>query len=70
MEKIIEKKFYKFINAGILCQTIFKIQNYEGTIRLGHLGDIKMKNLRIISKNFQEAEIEFKTKNGIEWKVF
>jgi len=66
-----EEKFNKFKNAGVLRQTVSQIWNKEGTIRLGHLWEYKdEKSFVQCQKIFREAEIEFKTKTGIEWKVF
>ena len=70
-EKIMEGKFQKFKNAGALRQTVSQIWNKEGTLRLGHLWEYKdEKSFVQCQKIFREAEIEFKTKTGIEWKVF
>ena len=70
-EKIMEEKFQKFKNAGALRQTVSQIWNKEGTLRLGHLWEYKdEKSFVQCQKIFREAEIEFKTKTGIEWKVF
>ena len=70
-EKIMNKNFEKFKNAGALRQTVSQIWNKEGTLRLGHLWEYKdEKSFVQCQKIFREAEIEFKTKTGIEWKVF
>ena len=70
-KKIMVVKFKKFKNAGALSQTVSQIWNKEGTIRSGHLWEYKdEKSFVQCQKIFREAEIEFKTKTGIEWKVF
>ena len=70
-EKIMNKNFNKFKKAGAVRQTVTQIWNKEGALRLGHLWEYKdEKSFVQCQKIFREAEIEFKTKTGIEWKVF
>ena len=70
-EKIMNKNFEKFKNAGALRQTVSQIWNKEGTLRLGHLWEYKDEKAFVeCQKIFKEAELEFKKKTGIVWKVF
>ena len=70
-EKIMNKNFDKFKKAGAVRQTVTQIWNKEGALRLGHLWEYKdEKSFVQCQKIFREAEIEFKTTTGIEWKVF
>ena len=70
-EKIMNKNFEKFKKAGALRQTVSQIWNKEGTLRLGHLWEYKDEKAFVeCQKIFKEAELEFKNKTGIVWKVF
>jgi len=70
-EKIMNKNFDKFKKAGALRQTVSQIWNKEGTLRLGHLWEYKDEKAFVeCQKIFKEAELEFKNKTGIVWKVF
>ncbi|MAJ13469.1 MAG: hypothetical protein CMN44_00660 [SAR116 cluster bacterium] len=70
-EKIMQQRFDKFKNAGALRQTVSQIWNKEGALRLGHLWEYRdEKSFIECQKIFREAEIEFKEKTGIEWRVF
>ena len=70
-ENIMNAKFDKFKKAGAIRQTVTQIWNKEGTLRLGHLWEYKDEKAFVeCQKIFREAEIEFKKKIGIIWKVF
>ena len=70
-EKIMNKNFDKFKKAGAVRQTVTQIWNKEGTLRLGHLWEYKDEKAFVeCQKIFREAELEFKNKTGIVWKVF
>ena len=70
-ENVMNAKFDKFKKAGAIRQTVTQIWNKEGTLRLGHLWEYKDEKAFVeFQKNFIEAEIEFKKKTGIIWKVF
>ena len=70
-EKIMQQRFDKFKNAGALRQTVSQIWNKEGALRLGHLWEYRdEKSFIECQKIFREAEIEFREKTGIEWRVF
>ena len=70
-EKIMNKNFDKFKRAGAVRQTVTQIWNKEVALRLDHLWEYRdEKSFVECQKIFREAEIEFKTKTGIEWKVF
>ena len=70
-EKIMNKNFDKFKKAGAVRQTVTQIWNKEGTLRLGHLWEYKDEKAFVeCQKIFREAELEFKKKTGIVWKVF
>ena len=70
-ENVMNAKFDKFKKAGAIRQTVTQIWNKEGTLRLGHLWEYKDEKAFVeCQKIFREAEIEFKKKTGIIWKVF
>ena len=70
-QEIITKYSEKFKKAGALRQTVSQIWNKEGTLRLGHLWEYKDEKAFVeCQKIFKEAELEFKNKTGIVWKVF
>ena len=70
-ENIMNAKFDKFKKAGAIRQTFTQIWNKEGTLRLGHLWKYKDEKAFVeYQKIFREAEIEFKKKTSIIWKVF
>jgi len=70
-EKIMNKNFNKFKKAGAVRQIVTQIWNKEGTLRLGHLWEYKDEKAFVeCQKIFREAELEFKNKTGIVWKVF
>ena len=70
-EKIMEEKFQKFKNAGALRQTVSQIWNKEGTLRLGHLWEYKMKNLLCNVKKFLEKlKLNLKQKLVLNGKFF
>ena len=70
-EKIMNDKFDEFKKAGAIRQTVTQIWNKEGALRLGHLWEYKDEKAFIAcQKIFREAELEFKKRTGIIWKVF
>ena len=70
-EKIMDEKFEKFKKAGAVRQTVTQIWNKEGTLRLGHLWEYKDEKAFVeCQKIFRDAELEFKNRTGITWKVF
>ena len=70
-EKIMNNKFDEFKKAGAIRQTVTQIWNKEGALRLGHLWEYKDEKAFIAcQKIFREAELEFKKRTGIIWKVF
>jgi len=70
-EKIMSERFEKFKKAGAIRQTVSQIWNKEGALRLGHLWEYKDEKAFVeCQKIFRDAEIEFKKRTGITWKVF
>jgi len=70
-EKIMNDKFDELKKAGAIRQTVTQIWNKEGALRLGHLWEYKDEKAFIAcQKIFREAELEFKKRTGIIWKVF
>jgi len=70
-EKIMNEKFEKFKKAGAVRQTVTQIWNKEGTLRLGHLWEYKDEKAFVeFQKIFRDAELEFRNRTGITWKVF
>ena len=70
-EKIMNERFDKFKKAGAVRQIVSQIWNKEGALRLGHLWEYKDDKAFIAcQKIFKEAEVEFKKRTGITWKVF
>ncbi len=70
-EKIININFEKFKKEGVLRQTVTKIWNNEGTLRLDHLCKYKDEEKFLeFQKIFKEEELEFKNKTGFFCKVF
>ena len=70
-EKIMNEKFEKFKKAGAIRQTVTQIWNKEGTLRLGHLWEYKDEKAFVeCQKIFRDAELEFRKRTGITWKVF
>ena len=68
---IIQEMLPKFKKAGAIRQTVSQIWNKEGTLRSGHLWEYKDEKAFVeCQKIFKEAELEFKNKTGIVWKVF
>ena len=70
-EKIMNERFDKFKKAGAVRQTVTQIWNKEGTLRLGHLWEYKDEKAFVeCQKIFRDAELEFRNRTGITWKVF
>ena len=70
-EKIMNERFEKFKKAGAVRQTVTQIWNKEGSLRLGHLWEYKDDKAFVeCQKIFRDAELEFRNRTGITWKVF
>ena len=69
-EKIMNKNFDKFKEAGAVRQTVTQIWNKEGTLRLGHLWEYKDEKAFVDCQLlFREAEQRF-NKSEIPQKLF
>ena len=69
--KIMNERFEKFKKAGAVRQTVTQIWNKEGSLRLGHLWEYKDEKAFVeCQKIFRDAELEFRNRTGITWKVF
>ena len=68
--KLIEEMAGKFKTAGATRQAVSQIWNREGTFKLGFMWEYKDEKAFIQCQSlFREAEIEFKKRTGITWKI-
>ena len=66
-----EKWLKKFKAAGMVSNINTQIWNKEGVFRIGRIFMYKdEKSFVACQKIFRDAELEFKNKTGIVWKVF
>ena len=68
--EIIEEMAKKFRIAGATRQAVTQIWNREGTFKLGFMWEYKdEKAFNQCQSLFREAEVEFKKRTGITWKI-
>ena len=70
-QKVVLDMQSKFAKAGAIRQTVSQVFNKDGIQRLGNLWEYTDEKAFVeCQKIFREAELEFKNKTGIVWKVF
>ena len=69
-QAVIQDMLPRFKKAGAVRQTVSQIWNKEGVYRLGNMWEYKDEKAFIQCQSlFREAEIEFKKRTGITWKI-
>ena len=70
-QKVVLEMQSKFAKAGAIRQTVSQVFNKDGIQRLGNLWEYTDEKAFVeCQKIFREAELEFKNKTRIVWKVF